>query len=276
MSYNNLKADCEKCFGLCCVALYFSATEGFPVNKDAGKPCVNLQTDFSCRVHKNLMKKGLKGCIAYDCFGAGQKVAQITYGGQDWMEKKETSKEMFDVFIIMRQLHEMLWYLTEACTIQSDNSIKAEINSMIDKIESLTNLKADSLIKIDIIATRIGVNALLLKTSEAIRKNVGNNKISSLKGRKTIGGGLDFIGANLRKKDLRGANLSGSYFIAADLRDVDLSFTDLIGADFRDADLRGANLSKSIYLTQAQVNSAKGDTNTKLPKGLSMPINWIK
>ena len=73
-----LRVDCKKCFGLCCIALYFSASEGFPTNKDAGKPCINLQSDFTCSVHQNLRKKGLKGCTAYDCFGAGQKVYQVT------------------------------------------------------------------------------------------------------------------------------------------------------------------------------------------------------
>ena len=68
-SPNNLRSDCGKCFGLCCVALYFSASEGFPTNKDAGKPCIYLKPDFSCVVHKDLRKKGLKGCTAYDCFG---------------------------------------------------------------------------------------------------------------------------------------------------------------------------------------------------------------
>jgi len=82
--YNSLRGDCEKCFGLCCVALYFSASEGFPINKDAGKPCLNLQTKFGCSVHKDLRKQGLKGCIAYDCFGAGQRVAQVAYKGIDW------------------------------------------------------------------------------------------------------------------------------------------------------------------------------------------------
>jgi uncharacterized protein YjbI with pentapeptide repeats len=101
-----------------------------------------------------------------------------------------------------------------------------------------------------------------------------NDKLASLKGKKTFGGGLDFIGADLRKKNLRGANLSGSCLIAADLRGADLSFVDLIGADLRDADLRGANLSNSIYLTQAQINLAKGDNTTKLPQLLTKPVNW--
>ncbi|MCD8500650.1 MAG: hypothetical protein LRY71_01920 [Bacillaceae bacterium] len=76
--YENLKNACSKCFGLCCVALYFSATEGFPTNKEAGRPCPNLKMDFSCVIHNSLAERGLKGCTAYDCFGAGQKVAQST------------------------------------------------------------------------------------------------------------------------------------------------------------------------------------------------------
>jgi hypothetical protein len=43
-SRRNLRAECEKCFGLCCVALCFSASEGFPIDKDAGHPCLNLLT----------------------------------------------------------------------------------------------------------------------------------------------------------------------------------------------------------------------------------------
>lgn len=276
MSYNNLQGDCKKCFGLCCVSLYFSAMEGFPVNKDAGKPCINLQADFSCNIHKNLNKKGLKGCIAYDCIGAGQKVAQVTYGGQDWKQNPESATQMFEVFIIMRQLHEMLWYLTEALTLQSEYTIKDKLNAMRNYIENLTHLNADFLISLDLVETRIGVNTLLLQTSEFVRKKVQSNNMNSLKRKKTLGNGLDLIGADLRKKDLRGENLSGSYLIAADLRGLDLSFADFIGADLRDTDLRGANLANSIFLTQAQINAAKGDVNTKLPKSLTRPIYWSK
>ncbi|MDD4239764.1 MAG: pentapeptide repeat-containing protein, partial [Desulfotomaculaceae bacterium] len=66
----------------------------------------------------------------------------------------------------------------------------------------------------------------------------------------------------------------GAYLIAADLRGVDLSGTDFIGADFRDADLRGADLTRSIFLTQAQLNAAKGDAGTRLPPALTRPTHW--
>jgi uncharacterized protein YjbI with pentapeptide repeats len=73
---------------------------------------------------------------------------------------------------------------------------------------------------------------------------------------------------------MRGANLRGAYLIAADLRGADLRSADLIGADFRDADIRGADLTESIFLTQSQLNAAKGDSNTKLPPSLSRPTHW--
>ena len=91
---------------------------------------------------------------------------------------------------------------------------------------------------------------------------------------KTFSRGADLIAADLRKIDLRGANLRGAYLIAADLSGTDLGGTDFIGADFRDANLKGADLTKSIFLTQAQINVAKGDTSTKLPSLLTPPLHW--
>ncbi|MBI6875358.1 pentapeptide repeat-containing protein [Clostridium aciditolerans] len=275
-SLPNLRIDCEKCFGLCCVALYFSASEGFPKDKDAGKPCIKLQSDFRCSVHKSLGNKGLKGCTAYDCFGAGQKVAQITYGGHDWRQAPESAKEMFEIFLIMRQLHEMLWYLTEAFTLQTDLHIKNEISFMISETERLTHLSASSLIELDLIAHRNKVNSLISQTSELVRTKARREDKTPSKHQKTISKKLDFIGADLRKTNLRGADLRGKYLIAANLRGVDLSGADLIGADLRDADLRGANLTNSIFLTQAQINTAKGDFNTRLPMSLTRPTSWSK
>jgi uncharacterized protein YjbI with pentapeptide repeats len=273
---SNLSVDCGKCFGLCCIALYFSASEGFPTNKDAGKPCINLQSDFRCSVHRDLRKKGLKGCTAYDCFGAGQKISQVTYGGQDWRQHPELSKEMFDVFLIMRQLHEMLWYLTGALSLKQAGPIQNGITSLLKDTEGLTLLKASDLINLDLVAHRAKVNSLLKQTSEDVRSKASNgHKTSSIR-KKTIVGRSDFIGADLRKANLRGADLRGAYLIAANLRGVDLTGADLIGADLRDADLSGANLKDSIFLTQAQINTAKGDLNTKLPILLTRPTYWSK
>ncbi len=271
-----LKVDCKKCFGLCCVALYFSVSEGFPTNKDAGKPCINLQSDFKCSVHKQLRKKGLKGCSAYHCFGAGQKVSQITYSGRNWRSYPETVKQMFDVFLIMRQLHEMIWYLTEASTLQNETSIREKINSLLDDTERLTLLDADFLSSLDLETHRAKVNLLLKNTSQLIRAKAGRRRDTPVKNRNGRYRHSDYFGADLRKANLKGADLRGACLIAANLRGVDLSGADLIGADLRDADLSGADLTNSIFLTQAQLNTAKGDSHTKLPEVLIRPIYWLK
>ena len=273
ISFNkdSLYIDCDNCFALCCVALYFSASEGFPKDKHAGEPCPNLQSDFRCKVHSHLIKKGYKGCCAFDCFGAGPKVSQHTFGGVNWKTHPESAKLMFDAFLVMRQLHELLWYLT--VNIQPEQPIYEELSIMLDKTLQLTYLNPDSLVKLDVAAHREKVNAVLLKISELVRAQASLGKNQN---KKPIRKSKNYIAANLKGYSLVGSNLRGACFIAADLRDVDFSGADLIGSDFRDANICGADLSGSIFLTQAQLNVSKGDFATKLPSTLSRPIHWTK
>jgi uncharacterized protein YjbI with pentapeptide repeats len=274
LNRRNLISDCEHCFGLCCVALYFAASEGFPKNKNAGEPCPNLNKEFRCRVHNSLLKDGLKGCLAFECFGAGQKVAQVSFDGQDWRKVPVSSKQMFKVFLIMRQLHELLWYLTEALSLKQTSPIHSELRLMIDEIERITYLRPDFLMEIDVAEHRAKVNTLFIRTSELVRNKVLQGQKSHQRRKKTFSRGADLIAADLRSIDLRGANLRGALLIAANLSGSDLYGTDFIGADFRDADIRGADLSKSIFLNQAQVNVAKGDNCTKLPPFIARPKHW--
>ncbi|WP_326822557.1 pentapeptide repeat-containing protein [Streptosporangium sp. NBC_01756] len=262
----NLLSDCGNCFGLCCVALPFAASADFATNKAAGQPCSNLQADFRCGIHTQLRQRGFSGCTVFDCFGAGQKVSQATFGGQDWRHAPHTARQMFDVFPVMRQLHELLWYLAEALTLPPARPLYGELRRALEETERLTGGSAQELTELDVAAHRSDVNALLLRTSELVRAGVA--------GRKKDRRGADLIGAKLRGADLRGANLRGAYLIAADLRGADLRDADLIGADLRDADLSGADLTGSIFLTQSQLNAARGDTTAKLPAALTRPAHW--
>ncbi|GLX00040.1 pentapeptide repeat-containing protein [Microtetraspora sp. NBRC 16547] len=261
-----LRADCASCFGLCCVALPFAASADFAVDKDAGKPCANLRADFRCGIHAHLRERGFSGCTVFDCLGAGQKVSQVTFGGQDWRQAPHTARQMFDVFAVMRQLHELLWYLAEALSLPPARPIHDDLRRALNDIDRLTRDSAEVLAKTDVAALRQDVNALLLRTSELVRAGVP--------GRKKNHRGADLIGARLKGADLRGANLRGAYLIAADLTNADLRTADLIGVDFRDADLSGADLTGSIFLTQSQVNAAKGNGATKLPPALTRPAHW--
>ena len=261
-----LRADCGRCFGLCCVALTFSVSADFPVDKAAGEPCGHLREDFGCGVHGELRQRGYGGCTVYDCFGAGQKVSQITFGGRDWRQAPESAGQMFAVLPVMRQLQELLRYLAEALTRRGARALHGEIRSAIEETERLTLTGPAALLELDVAAHRGTVNGLLLRTSELVRAEV--------RGRKKNRRGADLFGAKLRGADLRGADLRGAYLIAADLRGADLRLADLIGADFRDTDLRGADLTGSLFLTQAQVNAAKGDSATRLSPSLVRPAHW--
>jgi uncharacterized protein YjbI with pentapeptide repeats len=272
---NYLRADCANCFGLCCVALHFSASEGFPNTKKAGKPCINLQKDFRCSVHDSLSNRGLKGCIAYECFGAGQRISQGTFEGKSWLVFHDTKNQMFDAFLVMRQIHELLWYLEEAVTLKAATSISSELEAALIETRQLTDLDKDLILKLDLTTHWSKVNKLLLKASELVRADtINGEEISQFQGKKILGTKLDLIGAELRETNLVGANLRGAYLIAANMQQCDLKGVDFIGVDTRDTDFRGADLSGSIFLTQAQINVAKGDAKTILSDRLERPAHW--
>lgn len=272
--WDDLRADCENCFGLCCVALPFAVSADFAMNKDGGVPCSNLQADYRCGIHANLRERGCKGCTVFECFGAGQKVSQITFEGIDWRESSERAKTMYHVFPIMHQLHEMLWYLHEALVLEAACSIRQELNITLVETVRLTELRADEILKVDVHAHRAIVNRLLLQTSELVWMDVRRNLKGNSKEKRKNYRGADLMGAKLKAADLRGADLRGAYLIAADLQHANLRAADLIGADLRDADIRGADLRDSIFLTQVQINAAKGDSHTQLPGRLSRPAHW--
>jgi uncharacterized protein YjbI with pentapeptide repeats len=257
-----LRADCEHCFGLCCVAPAFAASADFAVDKPAGRPCQHLRTDFGCSIHDHLRPRGFAGCTVFDCFGAGQQIAQVTFGGRDWRTAPELAQPMFQAFAVMRQLHELLWYLHEALTLVEP--LRAELGSTLAETERMTAQDADTLIALDVDAHRRAANTLLLRTSELARADHTGPDHR----------GADLIGRKLRGADLRGASLRGAYLIGADLTGADLRMADVIGADLRAANLAGADLTTSIFLTQAQLDAARGDAATGLPPTLRRPAHW--
>ncbi|MFI0806201.1 pentapeptide repeat-containing protein [Streptomyces echinatus] len=266
---SDLRGDCAQCFGLCCVALPFARSADFALNKPAGKPCPNLQGDHRCGIHADLRQKGFSGCTVYDCFGAGQKVSQITFGGQDWRTgSKEDARRMFDVFPVVRQLHELLWYLTEALGLPAARPVHPELRKALERTERLTRGTPGELAALDVAAHRQEVNVLLLRTSELARAGAGG------KGKGKDRRGADLIGARLKGADLRGASLRGACLIAADLTGADLRGADLIGADLRDTDLTDADLTGAFFLTQPQVNAARGSAGTRLPESVGRPVHW--
>ncbi len=114
----SLRADCASCAALCCVAPGFSASADFAIDKAPGRPCPHLDPGFRCSIHGELRARGFPGCATYDCFGAGQHVTQGTFDGGDWRQAPDVAASMFAAFAVMRPLHELLWYVTEALALE--------------------------------------------------------------------------------------------------------------------------------------------------------------
>ena len=154
---------------------------------------------FKCSIHKNLRGKGYKGCTVFECFGAGQKISQVTFNGIDWRKDAKHARKMYDAFPVMHQLHEMLWYLNEAILLKATQSIHKELSKAIEETERLSNLNADELMKVNIPLHRAEVNILLLETSELVWK-----EMNTARKKRIIHRGADLMGANLKRKIYKG------------------------------------------------------------------------
>ena len=226
-----LRADCSRCVGLCCVVPAFVASADFALTKPAGTACPNLRTDHRCAIHAELRPRGFAGCTVFDCFGAGQTVTQVTFGGRDWRSSPEVAGPMFAVFPVVRALHELLWHLDHALARTGVEPVRARLAAASDRLVALTATSPDVLVQVDTEAERRAVDPLLQEVSLLVRTAVRP--------------------------------------VPPDRRRADL-----IGADLRDTDLRGADLSGALFVTQMQVQAARGDAATRIPAALDRPAHW--
>jgi hypothetical protein len=256
---SSFEPDCARCVGLCCVALPFRPSHGFAFAKDAGEPCRNLAGDYGCSIHAALRESGMAGCTTYECFGAGQHVTQVVYAGATWRGSSDGGSEMFAVFAVVQRLHEMLVLLDQASALAPG----PELTRLRALVSGHTEGSPEEILdtELDRMAALVG------EALRAVSRTVRGSGPSYV--------GNDLVGHDLRSTALSGADLRGALLIAADLRDAVLDRTDLLGADLRDTDFSGADLSTALFLTQPQLNAARGDTDTKLPDGLRRPVAWL-
>jgi Pentapeptide repeats (8 copies) len=238
MAERVLHADCASCVGLCCVAPAFAKSSDFAIDKPAGRACPHLGGDNRCQIHDRLTPSGFHGCVVFDCFGAGQRLTRETFDGR-------RTPEMFGLLPIVRQLHELMWLLTEALALPEAHRLHPKIRAALDETDRLAGGTPAELRELDLTAYRGRVNPLLQRASDAARAPRGPDFR-----------GQNLIGRRMRGGDLRGASFRGALLIGADLRDADLRRADFTGADLRGADLRGADLRGVLFLTASQRRAA--------------------
>lgn len=263
-----LHADCGRCVGLCCVAPLFVESAEFAFDKFAGDPCPNLGGDNRCTIHARLRESGFPGCVTYDCFGAGQRVAAELLPGADWRTDEATAAALFAAFELVRSLHELLWYLEAALALEAARPLAARMLDAHAETDALAGRAGSpggpGRIEVDV--HRGNVAALLREASALARAPYAPMALDRR--------GADLVETDLRALDLRGADLRGAEMLGADLRAVDLDRADLTGADLRAADLRGADLAGALFVTGFQLESARGDRETQIPRDLRRPAHW--
>jgi hypothetical protein len=197
----DLVADCSRCVGLCCVLLPFQRSADFAFDKQAGEPCRHLADDHRCRIHASLLADGMRGCVAYDCFGAGQAV---------------TASGRTADFLLVEQVHEIAWYLGDT----GDTALLAEAERLV--LAPTDEAVAD---------LRSRVAAVLRPAYDGGRDLAG----ADLAGADLRGDDLrnaDLRGAVLIGARLDGCDLAGASLLGADLRDASLAGADLSRARY--------------------------------------------
>ncbi|CAI9412340.1 pentapeptide repeat-containing protein [Nocardioides sp. T2.26MG-1] len=252
LTSSDLAADCSRCHALCCVLLPYRRDGGFGADKPGGVACHHLREDDRCGIHTDLRERGWPGCVVFDCFGAGQHMTEVTYGGASWRHQEDLG-EMGAVLSVLRLVQEMLLHLAEVA-VRSPNPAADDLGERLMTMRDGTPVE---ILTADLDELQEECGDVLARASRRLREPAGPDLTHA-----------DLAGQDLRERDLRSACLRGALLIGADLRSVVLHRTDLLGADLRGADLRGADLTEALFLTGPQLAGARTDETTRVPDGL--------
>jgi hypothetical protein len=244
----------------------FTRSAQFALTKPAGVACLHLR-DHQCSIHPRLRDEGFSGCVAYDCFGAGQRVTSDVLAGRDWRTDPEALDEVRDALPWVRRWHEVAWYLDEAARLPAVAPLRDLLVAARDGARDLAGRSPDDPVAEDAGVQRAEMDHLLRRASDLAR--AGFPDARDLRG-------ASLLSARLAGADLRGANLRGATLVGSDLRRAHLTGADLTGADLRGADLREADLAGALFVHQSQLETAAGDAATRIPPGLSRPGHWAR
>ncbi|MGN1181640.1 MAG: pentapeptide repeat-containing protein [Faecalibacillus sp.] len=257
-------SDCCQCSGLCCIALYCFQSDGFPQDKPIGKPCIHLMNNYRCQIHQQLEEKKMKGCIGYDCFGAGQYLTHDIYHGITWKMHPEKITEICEMFIRIYRLFQMRFFLYESLKLISSQDLLGDIYQLINENEMICHMTIDKILQYSIEDYQDKVNQILKKVCHQLKRYL------NIKEKKK----QNFIHHNFDNQDMTGVDLNMKLAIASSFKNCQFKGATFIGTDTRDANFEGADLREAIFLTQGQINVAKGSRKTKLPNHLYYPITW--
>jgi len=170
MDQHELRADCGRCQGLCCVSLAFDRGEWFGFTKAASEPCRHLRTTNRCAIHASLARLGQAGCAAYDCYGAGQRVSEL-FAGKDWRRDPDAAERMFTVFLKLQPLNELRALLRTAERFELPEAREAERAALLLQLEAVSRVAVSEFAYIDVAYHQVRVHAFLRSLRDCVSRN---------------------------------------------------------------------------------------------------------
>ena len=165
-----LLADCDSCLGLCCIAHYFSIGEEYSIDKEQYVPCPNLDKNYRCSIHKNLVNEGMSGCSSFNCWGAGQRACRRVTTKPNWQTFPDSAQNLFEIYFKLREIHKLIRPLMTMLDTCSDNILSDKIKLKIDDLNHLAELPDMELRSLDLTPT-IKIIYSLVKTINDTAKN---------------------------------------------------------------------------------------------------------
>lgn len=144
-----LRANCNRCEGLCCIVLAFDESAGFGLSKAAGDRCPHLTAGNRCSIHSRLRQRGFSGCAGYDCYGAGQRATELVRGAA-WFAGPDERAALFDIFWRLYTIHESLVLLEQAARLDLPPEHEAERARLQSELETLAALGREALSAVEI------------------------------------------------------------------------------------------------------------------------------
>ncbi len=123
----------------------FDRSEEFALDKPGFKACPKLGADDRCRIHDRLEPEGFRGCVIYDCLGAGQRVVQELYASRSWREDPELLPQMWQAVTTLRGVHQMILLLTEAEKLPLSPDERSALYDTLGELDPLEGWEPDGL-----------------------------------------------------------------------------------------------------------------------------------
>ncbi|MDA0240280.1 MAG: hypothetical protein O3A84_09680 [Proteobacteria bacterium] len=141
----------------------FQEIRNLRLYKPQGETCRHLEEDDRCAIHDTLDGQGFPGCIAYQCFGAGQKLVQSVYPGRSWRDSPAFAEDMFNTYFQLKAIHELISYLMEAESLCVDDWIRDQIAAEVIELEAITNGGAEIINDVDLANAKGEVSGLIAR-----------------------------------------------------------------------------------------------------------------